>query len=421
MIDGIGSVVFDGWEIIKEIGHGAYGHVYEIRKSEYGITALSALKVVRIPSSQNEVESALSDGMDIRSVANYFKGFVDELAGEIAVMTRLQGHPNIVSYQDHHIEEVDDGIGWEILIRMELLESLVKYQLHNPDISEDLVIKLGIDIANALCVCQKNGIIHRDIKPDNIFWDKTSEAFKLGDFGVARALEKTTGGLSKKGTESYMAPEVYKGKAYGKTVDIYSLGILLYRCANRNRLPFYPITGNMVNYEQRESAMIRRMNGEPIPAPCAASPELAAIILKACEYEPENRYQNAVEMKAALEHLQLKKKSASKETGSADAERLNSKRTSQISSELTVGIDEERGRVRSEESIKETIGVYDNRNEETVGLNNESIQSAADRDQEQKKDKSGDHGKKESGKNTPEYDFTPDTVRFFRKRKQLQS
>ena len=63
--------------------------------------------------------------MDEESISQYFRGFVDDLIKEIAVMTKLSGHPNIVAYQDHHVDEHTAGIGWDIMIRMELLESLV--------------------------------------------------------------------------------------------------------------------------------------------------------------------------------------------------------------------------------------------------------------------------------------------------------
>lgn len=76
-------------------------------------------------TSEKEVQESRSGGMDEESISQYFRGFVDDLIKEIAVMTKLSGHPNIVAYQDHHVDEHTDGIGWDIMIRMELLESLV--------------------------------------------------------------------------------------------------------------------------------------------------------------------------------------------------------------------------------------------------------------------------------------------------------
>ena len=95
-------------------------------------------------------------------------------------------------------------------------------------LTEEDVLRLGIDLCRALEYCQKQNIIHRDIKPENIFVSRFGE-FKLGDFGIARNWDRGASGLSKKGTFSYMAPEMYKGEEYDSRADIYSLGIVLYK------------------------------------------------------------------------------------------------------------------------------------------------------------------------------------------------
>jgi len=142
-------------------------------------------------------------------------------------------------------------------------------------------------------------LIHRDIKPQNIFINAGGH-YKLGDFGISRKLEKTSSGLSKKGTYPYMAPEVYMGKEYNSNVDIYSLGMLMYRLLNGNRLPFLPLAPNPIRHDDTERALIRRMSGEEIPAPAFASKELSEIILKMCAYKKENRYKTASEVKYDL-------------------------------------------------------------------------------------------------------------------------
>ena len=86
----------------------------------------------------------------------------------------------------------------------------------------------------------------------------------MGDFGIARVADKTTGGLSRKGTFTYMAPEVYKGQAYGPSVDIYSLGLVMYRLLNNNRGPFLPPVPSPLTYNDRESALARRLGGEAL-------------------------------------------------------------------------------------------------------------------------------------------------------------
>ena len=293
--------IFGEWSIVREIGEGSFGKVFEIERRDFGYTYKAALKAITIPQSRSEIERIADDGMGLESVTAYFRGFVQELVEEFRIMSKLKGESNIVSYEDHRVIEHTDEIGWDVLIRMELLTPLTKYAKEY-GISRADVIRLGIDICSALELCRKNNIIHRDIKPENIFVSENGK-FKLGDFGIAKTVEKTTGGLSKKGTYTYMAPEVYKGESYGASVDIYSLGIVLYRFMNNNRTPFLPPYPTPIKYADRESAMARRIKGETLPAPANADNELAAIILKACAYNPKDRYSSPAEMREALEAL----------------------------------------------------------------------------------------------------------------------
>ena len=293
--------MFKDWTIEKCIGKGSFGKVYEIHREDFGHTYKAALKVIKIPQERAEIESAINDGMTEENVTEYFYGMVEKIVEEFALMSKLKGNSTIVSYEDHHVEKNADGFGWTIYIRMELLTPLYQYIKTNTVTVKD-IIQLGIDMCQALEICQKYNIIHRDIKPENIFISELG-TFKLGDFGIARELEKTSSGLSKVGTKSYMAPEVYKGTEYNSTVDIYSLGIVLYRFLNNNRLPFMPPAPQAIKYSDKEKADIMRMSGQKMPHPCNASGRLAEIVLKACEYNPKDRYDNAREMRRALEAI----------------------------------------------------------------------------------------------------------------------
>lgn len=301
----IGTTLNNGWIITEEIGSGAAGTVYKIEKNIVSVKTVSALKVIRIPSSQAAVKQAYSEGMNDASVTAYFQGFVDEILKEVKLMDEFRDHPNIVGYQDSEIIKHEDGIGWDILIRMELLTPLDTYLLtHN--MNEKEVIHMGLDLTNALNHCHKKGVIHRDIKPANIFRTEKG-VFKLGDFGIAKTVEKTTGGLSKKGTESYMAPEVYLLHPYGKAADQYSLGLVLYSCMNQNRLPFLPPYPQPITFSQREEALAKRMQGETLPKPSQASEEFSKVILKACNYDPQQRYSDVKRFHNALNALIPKK------------------------------------------------------------------------------------------------------------------
>ena len=297
----IGSIVFDKWKICRELGQGSYGTVYEIQREDFGGVYKAALKVITVPQSGKELQSVLDEGMTPPQAKQYFYSVVEDIGRECAIMSRLKGTGNIVSYEDHAVLRHPDGIGWDILIRMELLHPLLPYVYQHPMARRD-IIRLGIDICKALELCQRYNIIHRDIKPENIFISDNGD-YKLGDFGIARTIERTTSGLSKKGTYSYMAPEVYAGKEYGFSVDTYSLGLVLYRMLNKNRGPFLPQPPEAITFSSREQALARRMSGEPLPRPFYGEGRLGEIVLKACAFDPKDRYSSPQQLRQELEAI----------------------------------------------------------------------------------------------------------------------
>ena len=297
----VDAAVLDGWNITRLLGEGSYGKVFEIERSEFGQTYRAALKVITVPQSSAEVRSVISEGMSVSQAEAYFHGIVEELMHEFSIMFKLKGTANIVSCEDLRVLEHPDGIGWDILIRMELLHPLLPYVYEHPMARRD-IIRLGIDICKALELCQRYNIIHRDIKPENIFISDNGD-YKLGDFGIARTIERTTSGLSKKGTYSYMAPEVYIGKKYGFSVDTYSLGLVLYRMLNKNRGPFLPQPPEAITYDNREQALARRVSGEPLPRPFYGEGRLGEIVLKACAFDPKDRYSSPQQLRQELEAI----------------------------------------------------------------------------------------------------------------------
>ena len=117
-------------------------------------------------------------------------------------------------------------------------------------------------------------------------------------------LENSNTSLSRKGTYSYMAPEIYWGKDYDFTVDVYSLGMVMYRYMNDGRLPLMPRYPEPVGYMDGETAFAERVGGHDLPEPRNGSPELKAVILKACAYDKSDRYSSAEEMLSDLEALE---------------------------------------------------------------------------------------------------------------------
>ena len=289
------------WKIVEKIGEGSFGKVYKARRTEQGKTFYSAIKVITIPSNAGELSSVRSENPDEQSVKEYFYSLVEECIQEVNTMEYFRGNSHVVSVEDYKVMEYLDDIGWDIYIRMEYLTSFLDYCAGRALTEED-VIHLGIDLCKALEYCQCQNIIHRDIKPENIFVSRFGE-FKLGDFGIARELDRTMSGLSKKGTFSYMAPEMYRGEAYDARVDIYSLGIVLYKLRNHNRLPFISLKKQLITYRDKEEALNRRMAGEKLSLPAEAGEAFAEVILKACAYDRHDRYESAEEFRMALEQI----------------------------------------------------------------------------------------------------------------------
>lgn len=293
--------LWGSWYVDKQLGEGSFGKVYKVHKEEFGRTYEAAVKIISIPQSEADILQAKSEGLNEESARSYFQAFVTDIIQEIDLMSAFRGNSNVVSLEDHTVIEHKDKIGWDILIRMELLDTLSNYVTKKP-MTQAEVIKLGIHICRALELCAKHNTIHRDIKPDNIFVSQYGD-YKLGDFGIARQIERTMSGLSKKGTYQYMAPEVFRGSEYGASVDIYSLGIVMYRFLNKNRAPFLPAFPEPITPRDREDSLLRRMNGETIPPIQGINEELNSIVLRACAYERKERFKNVFEMKQALENI----------------------------------------------------------------------------------------------------------------------
>lgn len=294
------SKIWPGWEIVEPIGRGSFGSVYKIQRSIRGSMEVAALKVITIPQNRDEIHQLRSDGYDDRSITQYFLDSLEKIENEYALMANLKGHSNIVYCDDINAEAHEDGFGWNIYIRMELLTPMKKWL--GGTVTEAQVIKLGMDICSALSLCHQLSIVHRDLKPDNIFVSRDGN-FKLGDFGIAKTMEGTRMGTLT-GTYDYMAPEVYCGKPYFVQADIYSLGIVLYWMLNDFTTPFLPTGGTKPTPTVKRTACERRFSGETIPDPIHGSKALKAIVRKACEFDPKNRFQTPGEMFDALSALQ---------------------------------------------------------------------------------------------------------------------
>lgn len=297
------SPLWDKWEIVSEIGSGLYGTVYKIKAVENGETIFCVAKHIEVNIDENLIEEkedntkASENNFDDedRIELSPAEKVLNERIKEIETNYSFAKSKNLLIYEEHTVYEKENGIGYDIFIRMPYYESLSEI-LKKENLSDDEKIKLGVDICNALSDLENNDIFHGDIKPENIFRDNKG-SFLLADFGIEKRPDDVVNKKAVQQNVNFMAPELQENKSQKKTSDIYSLGLLLYKLFNKNNEPFLNAKSSS---EDKNEAILKRIKGVPFPAPKDADDELSKIILIACQFSPEARWMNAASFKNAL-------------------------------------------------------------------------------------------------------------------------
>ena len=264
------------------LGEGAMSSVFEIESTAMGLREVAALKIITVKK-------------DINGEVKIPKTALNE----IKILRALSGCPNIINYHDstqRKIYDEDKNLeSIDLLIKMEELQSLSE----GKKLDEKEVVKLAKDICTALIYASKHGVIHRDIKPQNIFVDDDG-IYKLGDFGIAKIVSEFSQHYTMNiGTMAYTAPEICNGKStkYDITSDIYSLGLVLYVFLNNGYLPFMNSTSSV------NDAIAKRFSGAIFPSPENGSKALKRIVMRACNADAEKRYKTPQEMLDDLQSL----------------------------------------------------------------------------------------------------------------------
>ena len=268
----IGKLLDDRYEQLELIGSGGMSVVY--KSLDRKLNRYDAIKILK--------DDLIAD---------------DESRERFLAESRaidMLSHPNIVSIYDvGHSDDVGDAIEY---IVMELIDgiTLKQYIKKRGQLNWKESLHFSAQIAKALAHAHEKGIIHRDIKPQNIMLLKDG-TIKVADFGIAALQNSMEDSDEALGSVHYMAPEQSKGAAADARSDIYSLGVVMYEMLTGQ----YPYTG-----ETPEEIAIKHINGNPVrPRKLNKSipVRLEKIILKAMSSDLQTRYQTAEEMVQDLE------------------------------------------------------------------------------------------------------------------------
>jgi serine/threonine-protein kinase len=267
-LDSSAPVTWGPLRVTEKIGRGRFGDVY--RAWDPRLDREVALKLLRHrPADRDPLGSSVIE--------------------EGRMLARVR-HPNIVTI--HGAERINDRVGlWMELIDGETLHHV--FEAGGPLAPAD-VAAIGGQVAQALEAVHRAGLIHRDIKAQNVMRDRVDGRILLMDFGTGRELA-TDAPHELAGTPLYLAPEVMAGEAATPQSDLYSLGVLLYWLASGA----FPVPGHTL-------ADIRRSHesGGPASVKTAASampPALAHVIDRLISPRPGDRYQTAAEVATALD------------------------------------------------------------------------------------------------------------------------
>lgn len=272
--------LFDAWSVEGKIAEGRHSKVFRVANVSDGKVRHQCLKTIKFPSGNEELSQVISSGI-YTNVQQYLDEVERSVRKNMDKMLTLRGNKNIVRFDNYTI--IKENSCFYLVILMELLTPLSEHMRGDSAVQND-VIRLGTDICSALSAFRSAGIVHHEIKPENIYVDRQGN-FKLGDFGVCKGRFGED-----KIVSSYIAPELYGTGAIDISSDIYSLGILIYKLLNNNRLPFLPQYPAPVSVADRELAFERRMRGDLFPAPSNSTPGLANVIYKATALHAHERF-----------------------------------------------------------------------------------------------------------------------------------
>ena len=253
------------------------------------------LKCLSLPETDSRIRALILSGAypDEKSVHAYYGRLAEDIRAELEVGQKLAASGCFAGALSYQIEPKDSGVGYDIYILYPLNVSLSDFLATNA-MTGLRALNLGLDLCDSITACREAGYLYVNLCPDNIFLMPTGK-FLLGDLGLTSLQDLQYASVPEEYIGAYSAPELSDIAASPNlTTDLYSLGMVLYRIYNGNHGPFED--------ESTSEAMSDklRLTGKPMPSPIYADYELANIILKACAFRPDDRYQHPEDLRQAL-------------------------------------------------------------------------------------------------------------------------
>lgn len=271
-----------------QLAKGPNGDIYLVTRRMDGKRL--ALKHISIPASDAQTKALIYSGAarNESDAQRYYSSLVKELKSELLLINGIKNAGNLLKFRGYQVDQKYIGVGYDVYLLSDYCQSLPDFLSQNL-LTKLQAINLAIDLCSALEQLRSAGLVHRDVHPRNIFWGTGSNPhFLLGDLGVVQISELAYSAMPDASITEYTAPEVLSETAsLSETMDIYSVGLVLYEIYNGGVLP------------QGEDEKFHR-SSEALPAPAYADVALSEILLKACAFQPEDRYQSPAEMKQAL-------------------------------------------------------------------------------------------------------------------------
>jgi len=291
-----GSTFAGRYQVIEELGHGGMGRVYKVQDTKIGEKI--ALKLIR-PEA----------GLDNKSLERF--------SNEIKLARKIR-HKNVCQMFDLGEDQGTRYITMEYVHGEDLKQLIRKVGRLSPG----QAIGIARQVCDGLEEAHKLGVVHRDLKPQNIMIDEEGRA-RIMDFGIARSLagKSITGVGVLLGTPEYMSPEQVEGKDIDQRSDIYSLGVILYEMV-AGRLPFMGETPLSVAHKHKYEAP-----EDPKKLNTQVSDDLARVILKCLAKDNHERFQSAAELGAELGRI---------EAGLPTTDRIVAERKGTVSREITL-------------------------------------------------------------------------------------